>query len=491
MDAVQVMRQKAQAAGNLKTTPQQRSRTQDSAIDIEPADPDVVYVPAYDPWLVYGYPDGGLAGMVSLPRNLVWRPIPLVRARLRNRIGSAALAGDGAIGDSIGTTTQSFNHGRYFSGAPRSITGIYLSRRSGPAGQTTQAFNASRCNRPGCSGQAVRGKYRAARGYAAPAARAACGRAPSAATATAETRGAFRRAEAPASVAAFTAAVAAVARRRIGAGSRFSVLGSLKFREMEKSHMRRAKQNFRKIEWAIFLNSRFAGSGDGVPGHTFVAQQPGQKTFSSAEDASSALVAAAQSNDEKAMLDILGPDGKQIVSSGDEAEDAESRANFAQRYQEMHRLVKEPDGTTTLVYRRGELAHAHTAREQRQHCGISTPTRARRKFYTGELAGTKCRPSAFARNWWRRKRNTLRAAQRVRCRKSSAMKGSTTACIGKSAEGEAQSPIGPLVAAAVAEGYARATSRSDSLSRLLFPHSDAPGKKRSRRSEKLHRKRQR
>src|ERR1700722_7258129 len=79
-----------------------------------------------------------------------------------------------------------------------------------------------------------------------------------------------------------------------------------------------------------------------------MAQQPGQKTFSSPEDASNALLMAAQSNDEKAMLDILGPDGKQIVSSGDDAEDAQNRSNFVHRYQEMHRLVKEPDGTTAL-----------------------------------------------------------------------------------------------------------------------------------------------
>jgi hypothetical protein len=79
---------------------------------------------------------------------------------------------------------------------------------------------------------------------------------------------------------------------------------------------------------------------------TSLAQQPGQKTFSSPEDASSALVAATQSNDEKAMLDILGPEGKQIVSSGDNAEDTQSRANFVEKYGEMHRLVKEPDGTT-------------------------------------------------------------------------------------------------------------------------------------------------
>ena len=74
-----------------------------------------------------------------------------------------------------------------------------------------------------------------------------------------------------------------------------------------------------------------------------------QKTFSSPEDASAALAAAAQTNDENALLEILGPDGKEIVSSGDEAEDAQSRADFAHKYQEMHRLVREPDGIALYV----------------------------------------------------------------------------------------------------------------------------------------------
>lgn len=78
------------------------------------------------------------------------------------------------------------------------------------------------------------------------------------------------------------------------------------------------------------------------------AQQPGQKTYASAEEASKALIAAVDKNDEKAMLEVLGQDGKQIVSSGDPAEDKENRSNFCQRYQVMHRLVTEPDSTTTL-----------------------------------------------------------------------------------------------------------------------------------------------
>ena len=54
-----------------------------------------------------------------------------------------------------------------------------------------------------------------------------------------------------------------------------------------------------------------------------------------AEDAAQALIAAAQNNDEKLLLEILGPEGKQIVSSGDDAEDAENRANIVKKYQEV------------------------------------------------------------------------------------------------------------------------------------------------------------
>src|SRR5580698_7136178 len=55
-DAIQVMRQKAEQAGNLSSTQQQTVTTQGSTIIIQPAAPDVVYVPAYNPWVVYGPP---------------------------------------------------------------------------------------------------------------------------------------------------------------------------------------------------------------------------------------------------------------------------------------------------------------------------------------------------------------------------------------------------------------------------------------------------
>ena len=60
MDAVQRMRRKAQETGNLKSTPQQNVETEvvesKQVIVIEQADPQVVYVPSYNPTVVYGAP---------------------------------------------------------------------------------------------------------------------------------------------------------------------------------------------------------------------------------------------------------------------------------------------------------------------------------------------------------------------------------------------------------------------------------------------------
>lgn len=79
-----------------------------------------------------------------------------------------------------------------------------------------------------------------------------------------------------------------------------------------------------------------------------LAQQPGQKTFASANEASQALFDAVKANDPKAMAAILGPDAGKIITSGDDIEDENTRTNFVTKYQEMHRTVLEPDGTTTL-----------------------------------------------------------------------------------------------------------------------------------------------
>jgi hypothetical protein len=79
------------------------------------------------------------------------------------------------------------------------------------------------------------------------------------------------------------------------------------------------------------------------------AQEPTQRTFASAEGASRALFAAMQVEDEQAPLSILGPAGKDVLSSGDPEEDLDARVGFVVKYQEMHRFVTEANGTVSLI----------------------------------------------------------------------------------------------------------------------------------------------
>jgi hypothetical protein len=93
------------------------------------------------------------------------------------------------------------------------------------------------------------------------------------------------------------------------------------------------------VLFAFFLGSSAAP--------TF-AQQPGQRTFASAEDAGRAFLSASRARDEQALLSILGPDGKAIISSGDPTEDVNSKIHFVNKYEEMHRFATEPNGTLIL-----------------------------------------------------------------------------------------------------------------------------------------------
>jgi len=56
MQTIQVMRDRAQAAGNLQSTPQQEVIQDQGNIEIAPPTPEVVYVPQYNPWAAYGQP---------------------------------------------------------------------------------------------------------------------------------------------------------------------------------------------------------------------------------------------------------------------------------------------------------------------------------------------------------------------------------------------------------------------------------------------------
>jgi hypothetical protein len=78
-----------------------------------------------------------------------------------------------------------------------------------------------------------------------------------------------------------------------------------------------------------------------------VAAASSQTTFASPDAASQALASAVERHDERAVRDILGGTND-LISSNDSAEDTLDRERFAQKYQEMHRLVREAGGVTIL-----------------------------------------------------------------------------------------------------------------------------------------------
>ncbi len=117
MDAVQVMRQRAQGAGNLRTTPQQTVTTDGSDIDIAPTDPEVIYVPAYNPWAVYGGPIGPWPGWYPYPG--IWYGGPYLSFGLGFGMGFYGGYGWGwnHWGFDWHNRYAMYNHGRYYSGS--------------------------------------------------------------------------------------------------------------------------------------------------------------------------------------------------------------------------------------------------------------------------------------------------------------------------------------------------------------------------------------
>jgi len=185
-----------------------------------------------------------------------------------------------------------------------------------------------------------------------------------------------------------------------------------------------------------------------------MAQQPGQKTFSSPDEATSAVVTAMKNNDEKLMLEILGPDGKHIVYSGDEVEDAQNRADFVERYQEMHRLVKEPDGSVVLYIGAKNWPTPIPIVKKGNAWFLDTDAGKKEILYRrvgrNEISTIKvCQELVAAQKEYYAAQHNEYAKQIF------SDEGQHNGLYWKAADAEPQSPIGPLVASAVAEGYVK------------------------------------
>ena len=104
--ADETMRERAKQAGNLNTTPQEKVTTKGKTIVIEPAETDVVYVPQFDPWLMYGAPLAVFPGWYPYPGLFLVGPGIGFGLEASTLGCSTAWAGVGVIGDSIGAAAE-------------------------------------------------------------------------------------------------------------------------------------------------------------------------------------------------------------------------------------------------------------------------------------------------------------------------------------------------------------------------------------------------
>jgi Protein of unknown function (DUF2950) len=186
--------------------------------------------------------------------------------------------------------------------------------------------------------------------------------------------------------------------------------------------------------------------------------KPSAKVFASPDDASNALVEAAKSGDETALLAIFGPDSKEIIFSGDTVQDKNVADTFVTGYEAMHRWRKMPDGSQILLVGADNFSFPIPLKKNEGGQWYFDTAAGKdeilsRRIGRNELAIIDaCGAIADAQAEY------VSQVHNGETTKQYAMKfisdpGKQNGLYWESPEGQPKSPLGPLVAFATGEGY--------------------------------------
>jgi hypothetical protein len=221
-----------------------------------------------------------------------------------------------------------------------------------------------------------------------------------------------------------------------------------------------------------------------IGAHSIVYASHAQKSFETLDDAVNALIGAIRAGDKKALVEILGPAGGPLVSSGDDVADRAASKRFVEDYDRAHRL--EGGGGKVVLYvgdddfpfaiplvpdGPGWFWDAEAGKEELLY----------RRIGRNELAVIQvCLAYVDAQREYYARAPTgapvLEYAQRL-----ASTEGKRDGLYWESRPGEPASPLGPLVAEARAGGYRRSqgggrTPYHGYYYRPLFAQGpDAPG----------------
>jgi hypothetical protein len=197
----------------------------------------------------------------------------------------------------------------------------------------------------------------------------------------------------------------------------------------------------------------------GLAPNAFGAAPAGPKTFDTSKQAADALVAGAEKQDVPALLAIFGPDGAALVNSGDEVQDRNDRAAFAELAKEKLELATDPKDKkrVALVVGKEDWTFPVPLVQKNGKWSFATKTGLReivdRRVGSNELDAIEiCHGYVEAQKEYAsedRDGNGIREyAQRV-----ISTEGKRDGLFWKNSDGTPGGPIGDKVAAAIAQGY--------------------------------------
>jgi Protein of unknown function (DUF2950) len=182
-----------------------------------------------------------------------------------------------------------------------------------------------------------------------------------------------------------------------------------------------------------------------------------QLDFATAAQAVDALMAAERSNDESELIRVLGPAGDRLIHSGDPVADRESHRRLVDAFDKAHRIEPEGPGTATLIVGPENWPLPIPIVEQGGHWRFDTPAGEQkiidRRVGRNELNVIEvCHAYVAAQREYASKERLGDGVHEFAAKIASSP-GKHDGLYWKVAAGEGQSPFGPLVASARAEGY--------------------------------------
>jgi len=195
-----------------------------------------------------------------------------------------------------------------------------------------------------------------------------------------------------------------------------------------------------------------------IPCASCLAQDAGQRVFPTPGAAVRALLAAAKASDPKAEVTaVLGPDATKVLSSGDAVADENARKGFVSHYNQMHRLAYDANGRVILFLGDDDWPFPIPLVKKDKGWVFDTAAGEQELLYRRiganelytidvleNLVNAQMEYATEARD---------RSGVRHYAQKILSDNGRHNGLYWPATAGQPESPIGPLIAKAVAEGY--------------------------------------